>query len=77
MRSTRYKNAMSIRIPNRRITVVKYNDVYEIEYQLVTPDPEPKIFHKRIRDRVTVTTHYLSKEGAEALCIALIEMLKQ
>jgi hypothetical protein len=73
-RIKRYKDAITVKIPNRRVTVVKGKDAYYIEWRTACqPDNAlpTALCEKRLGTDLTAIR--LSQEGVDALIYALTE----
>lgn len=71
----RYIDGVSMKLHNKRITVVKLDDGYGLEFYIYSLDSTPRSKHIRIRDKITCTTIRLSEEAIAALGICINQVL--
>ncbi len=69
-RLTKYRNATSIKIPNRRVTVVRDNDNL-IKIQFAKIGNEKWDCQEIVRNKILTTNINLTLEAAEALFFSL------
>jgi hypothetical protein len=75
VRKTIYSNAISCKLPNRRITVIKLDDGYGVEMRIADENPERiRSQHRVIKGKVAVSAWKISDEGAEILMRTIAEM---
>lgn len=74
-----YSNGISVKIPNRRISVYDYksdNNCLVIEFKNVDDSPEiPRVIHKVERKKIAVSSFKISKEAAYSLIYCLLNRL--
>jgi len=77
-RMNSYPNAISIKQPNRRVTVVDdpRGDGFFIQFKVATDNLSPRASHTALRNKVVVTELCLTEDGAKALFYALGERLE-
>ena len=71
----RYIDGVSMKLHNKRITVVKLDDGYGLEFYIYSLDSTPRSKHIRIRDKITCTTIKLTEEAIAALGICINQVL--
>ena len=71
----KFTNATSFKLPNRRVTVIKEDDGFAIQWLIADDLNVPKVVCERLRNKVNLTYVRLSNEGAECLMLALREQL--
>lgn len=71
----RYIDGVSMKLHNKRVSIVKLDDGYGLNFYIYSLDPTPRSKHIRIRDKVTCTTIKLSEEAIAALGICINEVL--
>jgi hypothetical protein len=72
---TRYTNATTFKLPNRRVSVFTLDDGFAIQWLISDNIDVPHAICERIRGKVSTTYVRLSKVGAECLMLALREQL--
>lgn len=82
MRKHTYKNATSLKLKNRRITVSadKSKDTVYVQFMIACEKEDadtPHFTHVNLRNKVAVTSLKLTREGAIALMIALNDELER
>lgn len=82
IRKHTYKNATSLKLKNRRITVsaVRGDDTVYVQFMIACKKEDadiPFASHVNIRNKVAVTSLKLTREGAIALMIALNDELER
>jgi len=76
IRKTVYKNGISYKLNNRRVTVIEEeNGAIQVHFYIVDENPNPSALCERIRGKVSKTAIRLTREGAKVLAAALIELL--
>jgi len=71
----RYIDGVSMKLLNKRVSIVKLDDGYGLNFYIYSLDSTPRSKHIRIRDKVTCTTIKLSEEAIAALGICINEVL--
>ena len=74
-KTTTYRNAISTKFDNRRVTVVKDGDGYTIEFRKIDRDFMPHQLCELVHGKLAITTINLSKEAAEVLMVQLADMI--
>jgi len=74
-KKTTYQNAVSIKFKNRRITVVKQDENYILEFRAAYDNLTEMAASKVLRNKVRLTTIALSSDAVGILVIALSELL--
>lgn len=72
---TRYKNGISCKFDNRRVTVAESDDIFYFEFKMIDHDYEPKAICKLVKRKLSVTKINLSREAAEIIMFTLAEMM--
>lgn len=72
---TKFSDAVSVRIPNRRITAFEENGDIFIEAVSIRKDPEPPFYHRFVRGKMHILITRHTRECAESLMIALAKQL--
>ena len=75
IRKTNYRNAISVKFDNRRITAIDRIDSTYINFQIIDHEYTPKAHCELLRGKVASTTIRLSKEACAILYGILGEML--
>lgn len=71
----KYKDGQTVRLQNKRVTVFKRGEKFNVLLQAVLPKEELNFNGNGIRGNYKQTCFALSKEAALALCISLKEVL--
>ena len=76
VRQTNYKNGISYKFDNRRVTVWKEEDnKWGFEFRSMNNVQNPRVSSKTIRGKVAVTAIRLSQEAAELVMLSLAEQM--
>ena len=80
-RMTKYLNGTTIKLKNKRVTVINSvidnEEVLSLEFRIATTNPEPRASCEHVKGRAMFTTLNLSKPSAEALMIAIYDRLNK
>lgn len=76
IRKRKYKNAVSFKFDNRRLTVVQQESGgYYFEFRIATKQKGRLTYHKRLKNKVTLTGIQLTQEASEIIMFSLAEYL--
>jgi hypothetical protein len=75
VKRTEYKNGISCKFDNRRVTVVKMGGEYIFEFKVADGDPVPHAVCRFDRGKVAVTAFKLSPESSEMMMRSLAELM--
>lgn len=75
IRRTKHRNGISIKFDNRRITVVKIEEGWILEFRSMDNEPKPHALCRHVHGRVAITGLKLSNEAAEMLMRSLAELM--
>jgi hypothetical protein len=70
-----YKNAISIKFDNRRVTVAKTGKGFVFEFRIIDNNYSPACFSELIHGKLSLTTIQLSKEASEIVMMSLAELM--
>lgn len=73
-KTVKYKNAITSKLPNRRVTTIEEDGCVQLEFRVFDDSPtEPRSLFKTIKGKVAQTTIKLSDEAAFVLMMQLAE----
>ena len=70
-----YPNGISVKFDNRRVTTIKLDDGFGIEFRSIDYTPTPHVVCEHLRGKIAVTRLKLSKEATEIMIINLAEQM--
>ena len=76
-RKTNYKNAVSYKLHNKRITVVDGGNCFHLDFRIVDGENGTRVTSETIHSIMNVTHMTISKESAKYLASALIDMINR
>ena len=75
LKRTTYKNWISYKFDNRRVTVLKTDTGFGFQFRSIDPDYSPHAKCECIHGIVAQTSLSLSKEAAEIIMMSLAELM--
>jgi len=84
LKGTRYPNAISTKFDNRRVTVIKLDDGFGVEFRSIPKDSDSikaksriilGVTSKIVHGKMLVTQLKLTKEAAEILMLSLADQM--
>ena len=75
VKRTIYKNAISSKFDNRRITIIKRDDDFIFEFRIIDHNNKPHALCEFVRNKLAITTIINSKEAAEIIMFNLAELM--
>jgi len=70
-----YKNAISYKFDNRRVTVGKKEDGFMFEFRTIDHDYTPHAICECVHGKLAITNFNISKEAAEIVMMSLAELM--
>ena len=71
-----YKNAITYKFNSRRVSVIKRENDYGIQFKVLNENPAPCVQSEFYRDKLHITSLILSTEATELLMFAIAELLE-
>lgn len=72
---TNYRNGISTKFDNRRVTVVKIDEGWILEFRSMDNEPKPHALCRHVHGKMAITGLILSNEAAELLMRSLAELM--
>lgn len=77
IRKINYKNAVSYKLPNKRITVANDGTCFHLDFRIVDGENGTRAICETIHSIMDITHIKISKESARYLASALIDMINR